>query len=120
MEDNNVFELSALIEGHVAAVPDARTCWYDLPGRGIAPEDWQRYEAAIAEIFEAFGMDLDTPGTRDTPDRFLHALYDATGGYDGDPKLATTFPAESSLLAAAPGQVIEGPIEFHCLCEHHA
>src|SRR6185312_5219973 len=22
--------------------------------------------------------------------------------------------------AAAPGQVIEGPIEFHCLCEHHA
>ena len=35
-----------------------------------------------------------TPGTRDTPERFLRALFEATAGYDGDPKLATTFPAE--------------------------
>ena len=75
----------------------------------------------MAEIFEAFGMDLDTPGTRETPERFLRALFEATSGYDGEPKLATTFPAESN--GAADGgrsQIIEGPIEFHCLCEHHA
>ena len=76
---------------------------------------------SIAEIFEAFGMDLETPGTRDTPDRFLRALYEATAGYDGDPKLATSFPSEGvGAEEAAPTQIIEGPIEFHCLCEHHA
>ena len=63
----------------------------------------------------------DTPGTRETPARFLRALHDATAGYDGDPKLLTAFPAEGrggpdSLVS----QVIEGPISFHCLCEHHA
>ena len=59
------------------------------------PPTGQRYERHVAEIFDAFGMDLDTPGTRDTPERFLRALYDATAGYDGDPKLLTAFPAES-------------------------
>jgi GTP cyclohydrolase I len=113
----NVIELGAAI-AHGA--PDARTCWFDLPGREIAPEDWARYRSAVGEIFEAFGMDLDTPGTRETPERFLRALFEATSGYDGDPKLATTFPAESVGRSTSPGQVVEGPIEFHCLCEHHA
>jgi GTP cyclohydrolase I len=115
---DNVIDLSAVMD--LSAVVDAKTCWFDLPSRQIAPADWLRYRAAVAEIFEAFGMDLDTPGTEDTPERFLRALYEATAGYDGDRKLATTFPAETSEAAAAPGQVIEGPIEFHCLCEHHA
>jgi GTP cyclohydrolase I len=60
-------------------------------------------------------MDLETPGTRETPERFLRALYDATAGYDGDPKLLTAFPAEG-----VGGHVIEGPISFSALCEHHA
>ena len=88
--------------------------------RDVSPAEWRRFEQHIGEIFTAFGMDLDTPGTRETPARFLRALHEATAGYDGDPKLATTFPAETSEEAAAPGQVVEGPIEFHCLCEHHA
>src|SRR3954470_7738150 len=119
---NNVIDLSPMLElGAIAhGDPDAKTCWFDLPQRHIAPEDWLRYRASMAEIFEAFGMDLETPGTADTPDRFLRALFEATAGYDGDPKLATTFPAESVGRSASPGQVIEGPIEFHCLCEHHA
>src|SRR5436309_6188647 len=75
----------------------------------------------MTEIFASLGMDPDTPGTRETPERFLRALYDATAGYEGDPKLLTAFPAEGeggpdSLVS----QVIEGPISFHCLCEHHA
>jgi GTP cyclohydrolase I len=89
--------------------------------REIAPDDWRRFEGYVAEIFDALGMDLGTPGTRETPERFLRALFDATAGYDGDPKLLTAFPAEGrggpeSLLS----QVIEGPISFQCLCEHHA
>jgi GTP cyclohydrolase I len=89
--------------------------------RALETEDWQRFGGYVGEIFTALGMDLSTPGTRDTPERFLRALFDATAGYDGDPKLLTAFPAES-----APGdealvsQVIEGPISFQSLCEHHA
>jgi len=89
--------------------------------RLIEPDDWLRYERYMAEIFTALGLDPDTPGTRETPQRFLQALYDATAGYEGDPKLLTAFPAEGrggpdSLVS----QVVEGPISFHCLCEHHA
>jgi hypothetical protein len=39
-------------------------------------------------------MDLETPGTLTTPKRYLRALFDATSGYEGDPKLLTAFPAE--------------------------
>ena len=106
MEPDNVFELDP---GH------RRATWAELPEREIAPEDWARYRTAVGEIFEAFGMDLETPGTRETPERFLRALYDATAGYEGDPKLLTAFPAEG-----VGGHVIEGPISFSALCEHHA
>jgi GTP cyclohydrolase I len=116
-QPDNVIEIGTAAG---AVLPDARTCWFDLPGREIPAADWARYRASIAEIFEAFGMDLETPGTRETPERFLRALFEATAGYDGEPKLATTFPSESTSADNAAAQIIEGPIEFHCLCEHHA
>ena len=76
---SNVFELPA---------PD------DGTARDLTPADWARLERNAAEIFSALGLDLDTPGTRDTPRRFVRALFDATAGYDGDPKLRTVFPTE--------------------------
>jgi GTP cyclohydrolase I len=89
--------------------------------RAIAPEDWRRYERNMGEIFAALGMALDTPGTRDTPRRFLLALRDATAGYDGDPKLRTAFPSERPRgVDGSRSQITEGPIAFHALCEHHA
>ena len=89
--------------------------------RHVPVEDWARFRGNIAEILEAFGLPLDTPGTRETPERFLQALFDATAGYDGDPKLVTTFPAESTVSGEEPlAQVVEGPIAFSALCEHHA
>jgi len=89
--------------------------------RDIAPDEWSRLESHVAEILTALGMDLETPGTHDTPRRFLKALYDATSGYDGDPKLLTAFPAEGTASDDAwPAQIVEGPISFSCLCEHHA
>ena len=89
--------------------------------REIPVDDWNRFRGNVAEILEAFGLPLDTPGTHATPERFLRALYDATGGYDGDPKLVTTFPTESESAAGRPfAQVVEGPIAFSALCEHHA
>lgn len=75
----------------------------------------------MREIFSAFGLPVETPGTVSTPRRFLRAMFDATIGYEGDEKLVTAFPTE------CPGgpdckisQVIEGPIPFYSLCEHHA
>jgi GTP cyclohydrolase IA len=92
-----------------------------LQTRSVSEEQIRRFESYVAEIFSAFGLDLDTPGTRDTPRRFVRALFDVTAGYDGDPKLLTAFETECS---GGPdcqlSQIIEGPIQFFSLCEHHA
>jgi GTP cyclohydrolase IA len=93
----------------------------ELRRRDLSVEQLQRFESYAAEIFGAFGLDLDTPATRETPRRFIRAMYDATAGYDGDPKLLTVFDTE---CRGGPdcrlSQVIEGPIQFFALCEHHA
>src|SRR4030043_1044332 len=92
-----------------------------LKTRQISNEAIDKYEAYMAEIFSAFGMDLNSPSTKDTPRRFIKALFDATDGYDGDPKLLKVFSTE---CRGDPdcrlSQVIEGPINFFSLCEHHA
>jgi GTP cyclohydrolase IA len=89
--------------------------------RTITPEEWARYERNVAEILAAFGMDLATPGTRETPRRFLRAMFESTAGYDGDEKLRTAFPSERPRgVDGLHSQIIEGPIAFFSLCEHHA
>ena len=92
-----------------------------LQMRHISDEQFHKFEGYAAEIFTAFGMDIDTPATKDTPRRFIKALFDATEGYDGDPKLLRVFETE---CRGEPdcriSQVIEGPINFFALCEHHA
>jgi GTP cyclohydrolase IA len=91
------------------------------PERAISPEDWAGYEHSIAEILTAFGMDLETAGTRETPRRFLRAMFEATAGYDGDDKLRTAFPSERPRdVDGSHSQIVEGPISFFSLCEHHA
>ena len=89
--------------------------------RTISSEDIQKFEGYAAEILSALGMDLNTPATKDTPRRFIKALFDSTEGYDGDPKLLKVFDTE---CRGEPdcrlSQVIEGPIQFFSFCEHHA
>jgi GTP cyclohydrolase I len=100
---------------------DEPFAWDHVLRREISPDQWLRFQDYMVEIFEALGMDLDTPGTRRTPERFLRALYESTSGYEGDPKLLTAFPTE---CRGGPdcrlSQVIEGPIQFFALCEHHS
>lgn len=99
---------------------DFRTAM-DLHRRRIPEQQFRKFEGYIAEILSAFGMDLNTPATAETPRRFIRALYDITSGYDGDPKLLKVFQTE---CRGEPdchlSQVIEGPIHFFSLCEHHA
>jgi GTP cyclohydrolase I len=89
--------------------------------RDLSDEQFERFEGYAAEIFSAFGLDLDSPATRDTPRRFIQGLFEATEGYDGDPKLLRVFETE---CRGEPdchlSQILEGPIPFFALCEHHA
>jgi len=93
----------------------------ELRKRPVTDDQYRKFEGYAAEIFSAFGLDLNSPATRDTPRRFIKALYDATEGYDGDPNLLKVFETE---CRGEPdcrlSQVIEGPIRFFALCEHHA
>ena len=99
---------------------DAQVAMHLRP-RHISEEQMRKFENDMSYILTAFGLDLDTPATRDTPRRFLRAMFDATEGYEGDPKLLTVFETE---CRGGPdcrlSQVIEGPIDFFSLCEHHA
>jgi GTP cyclohydrolase IA len=92
-----------------------------LQMRKISDEQIHKFEGYVTEIFSAFGLDVNTPATKDTPQRFIKALFDATEGYDGDPKLLRVFETE---CRGEPdchiSQVIEGPIPFFAFCEHHA
>jgi GTP cyclohydrolase I len=92
-----------------------------LHRRQVSEEQLRKFESYTSEIFTAFGLDLNTPATQDTPRRFIRALLDVTSGYDGDPKLLKAFATE---CRGEPdcrlSQVIEGPIQFFSLCEHHA
>ena len=101
--------------------PEETHRWEEVAPRKIPEARWRQFEGYMAEIFEAFGMDLDTPGTVRTPERFLRAIFEATAGYEGDPKLLTAFPTE---CRGGPdcsiSQIVEGPISFFALCEHHA
>jgi GTP cyclohydrolase IA len=95
--------------------------WLGAAPRVLDAETRRRFEGNLAEIFTALGLDLGTPGTADTPRRFLQAMFDATDGYEGDPKLVTVFPTECHGDASCElAQIVEGPIPFFSLCEHHA
>ncbi len=89
--------------------------------RQISKEQWRQLERHAAEILRIMGMRLDSPATRETPRRFIRALFDATNGYEGDSKLVTAFPTECD---GGPdcriSQLVQGPIAFHSICEHHA
>src|SRR5262249_1554016 len=46
----------------------------DLRPRSVSEEQMRTFERYMAEIFTAFGMDVHTPATKDTPYRFIKAL----------------------------------------------
>ncbi len=89
--------------------------------RRISEEQMLKFEGYAVEILAALGMNLNTPATAETPHRFIRALYDATEGYEGDPKLIKVFATECRGGSDCQlSQIVEGPIPFVALCEHHA
>jgi GTP cyclohydrolase IA len=90
-------------------------------GRIIDAERRKRLEWHAAELLSALGLELESESTVDTPRRFVDALIEATDGYEGDEKLLTAFPTECHGGSSCElAQIVEGPIPFHSLCEHHA
>src|SRR4051812_25747053 len=86
----------------------------------LTQEEMKRYEGEITELFQRLGMETETPGTKDTPRRWLKALSDMTAGYEVDPKIRTAFPAECKECKDHELEhLTEGPIKFVALCEHH-
>jgi GTP cyclohydrolase I len=90
------------------------------PRAPLTAEERARFEGHVAEIFSRLGMELNSPGTRETPRRHVQALWDLTLGYEGDSKVGTVFPRECRQCPEGEfEQTVEGPISFTSLCEHH-
>jgi GTP cyclohydrolase IA len=91
------------------------------PGRvPLSSEEIVRFQGYATEIFSRLGMDVESPGSKDTPRRWLQAIMDMTDGYDRDPKIGTIFPRECRACGEDEyEQTVEGPIPFVSLCEHH-
>ena len=86
----------------------------------LTEEERAKFERYAAEIFSRMGLNLNSPGGRDTPRRWVGALWDMTEGYDGDPKMSTLFPVECPVCPdEEKTHIVEGPIRFTGLCEHH-
>src|ERR1700737_2323249 len=51
-----------------------------LRSRQLSNDQLHVLERHASEIFATLGLDLETPGTRATPRRFIRALIDATTG----------------------------------------
>ena len=50
----------------------------DLQKRKISDDQFLKFEGYAAEIFSAFGLNLNTSATKDTPRRFIKALCESS------------------------------------------
>ena len=87
----------------------------------LSAEERQRFEDYVGEIFSRMGMDIESDSCRRTPHRWIQALFDMTDGYGGDSKIGVVFRRECVGCAEnlPTVQIVEGPIAFTALCEHH-
>ena len=106
-------------ERHQGFEASAKVFW-DTYGK-LSSQERERFEGYMAEIFSRLGMDLDNEPCRRTPHRWVQALVDMTDGYNGDPNIEVVFKRECVNCAQdiPTVQIVEGPIEFASLCEHH-
>lgn len=89
--------------------------------RPLSQEERKQFEREIAGIFQRLGMDIQSEACKRTPQRWVQALIDMTEGYNGDPNINVTFEREcvNCNQDEPTVQIVEGPIEFAALCEHH-
>jgi GTP cyclohydrolase I len=84
-----------------------------LEGVGVAQPD---IEAAVKDLLEAFGEDVDREGLERTPERVARMYDELLAGYRVDPfKLIN----EAVFSVEYDDMVIVRDIEFYSMCEHH-
>jgi len=84
-------------------------------------EQLRKFERYLVEIFTALGPDLGTRATREASQRFVHALFSVTNGFDSSPDELKLLSTECQRgPACREAHVIEGPIHFLGLCERHS
>jgi GTP cyclohydrolase IA len=91
----------------------------DVGRKQLSSQERARFEGYMAEIFSRLGMDLDSEPCKRTPHRWVQALVDMTDGYN--PNIEVAFKRECVNCAQdiPTVQIVEGPIDFASLCEHH-
>lgn len=93
----------------------------DSGRKPLSTEEFEKYEGYVAEILDRLGMDLESEACRTTPRRWLRSIVEMTVGYDGDPGIGVIFERECTGCDEnrPTVQIVEGPISFAALCEHH-
>ena len=99
---------------HEEPMPVSRAAPIDRAGvRAVHPVvDRERARAAVADLLEALGQDVDSPHLADTPRRAADAFIELL---TPEPFRATTFPNDEGY----EDLVVVAGIPFHSLCEHH-
>ena len=82
---------------HLHIDPEDEVLWEVVRPRNVSLEQWDRFQGYVSEIFGASGMDLETPSTSRTPDRFLKALLDSTNGTRVTPSCSPPFPRSAAV-----------------------
>ncbi len=87
----------------------------DLPGPGAWDIDKPRIEAAVREMLDAIGADVDSEGLKETPRRVADMYEEIFAGLGDDPEahLMTTFAADHDEM------VMVRDISLYSVCEHH-
>ena len=90
--------------------------------RRIPEDQLRKFEGYAAEIFHAFGMDLDTPATHGHPATLHPRPVRRHRRLRWRPEAAQGVPDRVPMASriAVSARSIEGPIQFFALCEHHA
>ncbi len=84
-----------------------------LEGVGVAKPE---VEAAVKQLLEAFGEDVQRQGLADTPARVARMYDELLAGYRVDPHAMIN---EALFDVEYDEMVIVKDIEFYSLCEHH-
>lgn len=83
---------------------------------GYPPVDHARIEAAISNVLESVGEDVNREGLLDTPHRVARAYEELLAGYRTDPG---TLINNALFDVDYNDMVVVANIEFASLCEHH-
>jgi GTP cyclohydrolase I len=93
----------------------------ELSLQQTSDEQLRKFERYVVEIFTALGLDLGTRATKEASQRFIHALFSVTSGFESGRHALKLLSTECQRgPACREAHVVEGPIRFLGFCERHS